>query len=164
MSRGWVVVAIAVGGFLFFLMSFHLVSSSNDLTVIPKEHFSFADTFISVDTLIQQYNARSLGERVRGEGVNLYLIRKLQEKELITLTGSSSDGEHSSPKVTLAKFNQVRDGMTLREVEAILGPGHAPNNVVEGSGSYTWRNQDGSSMNVGIHKGRVIGKDQWGLK
>jgi hypothetical protein len=157
MSRGWVVIIAVVGGFVFFLVSFHVVSSSNGLTVVPKEHFSFADTFVSVETLIHQYNERSFGQRLRGEGVNLYLIRKLQEKELITLTGTPSHG------ITLAKFDQVRPGMTLAEVEAILGKGQTQGASL-GGGLYTWKNEDGSSMNVSIMDGRVIGKAQWGLK
>jgi hypothetical protein len=160
MSRGWVVIAVAVGGLLFFLLSFHLVSSSSGLTIVPKEHLSFADTFVSVDTLIRQYNERSAGEKLRGEGVNRYLIRKLQEKELISSTSTGSD--HTT-HITLAKFNQIRPGMTLAEVEAILGTGRAQG-VTRTGGLYTWQNKDGSNMNVSILDGRVTATVQWGLK
>jgi hypothetical protein len=88
MSRRGVVIAIIVGGLIFFLLSFHVIWSSSGLTVIPKEHLSFADTFMSLETLIHQYNERSAGEKLRGEGVNLYLVRKLQEKALIRPTNT----------------------------------------------------------------------------
>jgi hypothetical protein len=161
MSRGWVVITIAVGGLLFFLLSFHLVLSSNGLTIIPKEHLSFADTFVSVDTLIRQYNERSVGEKLLGEGVNRYLIRKLQDKELISSTSTSAD--HLT-HITLAKFNQIRPGMTLAEVEAILGTARGEQGVTHTGGLYTWKNKDGSSVNVGIMDGRVTATAQWGLK
>ena len=47
--------------------------------------------------------------------------------------------------------------MTLAEVEAILGKGQVRGATLSG-GLYTWKNDDGSSINVSIMDGRVIGK------
>lgn len=70
-------------------------------------------------------------------------------------------------KYTMAQFNQVQNGMTLQQVEGILGPG-TPSVQGETAGIsgaiYEWQNDDGSNMNVQFQNGLVIMKAQAGLR
>jgi len=111
MNRKWVVAGVITVAFLLFLTSVHVVILSNDFAVIPKDHFSFADTFVSLETVIRQYNERSPSEKLRGEGINAYLIRKLKEKELIQLTTTSLE---SSPPAPLIPSPSQQSPTTVR--------------------------------------------------
>jgi len=55
-------IVIVLGLVLIFFLSFHIVSNTGGISVFPKDHLSFADTFVNVDDLTQEYNKRSLGE------------------------------------------------------------------------------------------------------
>ena len=73
------------------------------------------------------------------------------------------------PAVTLAQFNQVREGMTYEEVVAVLG-----SEGVEQSSSniagiktvmYAWNgNTMGGNMNAMFQDGKLIQKAQFGLE
>jgi hypothetical protein len=96
-----VLAAVVVGAVLIFFLSFHIVSHSGGISLIPKDHLSFAETFVNVDHLkdhlsfaetfvnvdhlIREYNERTPGEKLRGEGVNFYLIRKLKDRGIVSL-------------------------------------------------------------------------------
>jgi hypothetical protein len=86
-QRGGLLLLLAILGVIMaFLVSFHIVTNDNGfVAVIPKEHFTFADCLVNVDDIIKQYNGRTVGEKMRGEGVNEYLVRKLLEKKIITI-------------------------------------------------------------------------------
>ena len=69
-----------------FFMTFHIVrKDGSTVTIIPKANISFSDTIVDLDQVIQSYNNRSAGEKLRGENINKELIRKLKEKGLIKL-------------------------------------------------------------------------------
>ena len=81
---------------LLFLLGFHIVIYSGGVTLIPKEHLSFSETIVHVEDIIRQYNNRDFGQVLRGERVNLYLVRKLEDKGIITSTARPIDSSHSS--------------------------------------------------------------------
>jgi|GEM_PF-5204107 len=71
-------------------------------------------------------------------------------------------------ETTLAEFEQVETGMTLEQVEGVLGEGEevsriavagAPETVI-----YAWKNPTGSNATISIQNGVVITKAQTGLK
>jgi len=77
--------------------------------------------------------------------------------------------ESESNKVTLAQYQQLRNGMTYAEVVAIVGPGveeaSAATPSILGMGgtsivSYSWTNYDGSGMNLMFQDGRLNTKVQ----
>lgn len=67
-----------------FLGMFHIVSSSYATTIIPKLSFTFSDTFVSIDEVINRYNNKNLSEKLRGDPQFDNIIRVLRSKELIS--------------------------------------------------------------------------------
>lgn len=71
-------------------------------------------------------------------------------------------------KVTLAKFDQVLEGMTLKEVSDILGQGTETMRVItEGQEKliYTWENDEGGgSIGITLLDGKVTKKQKMMLK
>lgn len=72
-------------------------------------------------------------------------------------------------KVTLAQYEQVAQGMTLEEVEAVLGKGEESSRVaLEGIGetvNYTWYGEPfGSNMVLTFQDGKLTSKVQFGLE
>lgn len=75
------VIAILIG-IVLFLMSFHIVTNGG-ITFIPKEHLSFADTFVNVNSYIKRYNEAD--QITRLSMVGTYLHRKLMGKDFIRI-------------------------------------------------------------------------------
>ena len=100
----FVLVIVVLGAVLTFFLSFHIVSHSGGISLIPKDHLSFADTFVNIDHLIREYNERTLGEKLRGEGVNLYLIRKLKDKGIVSLTADKTPSQNGR-SITKAMYD-----------------------------------------------------------
>lgn len=79
----------------------------------------------------------------------------------------------NAPKVvTLAEFNQIRQGMTYGDVVKIIGAngeqGFSSKSQFGSMESYTWNNEGGGfiggSVSVTFNDGRVSGMTQMGLK
>lgn len=72
------------------------------------------------------------------------------------------------PVVTYAEFEQLRDGLSIRDAEQIIGAvGRelASNSVLDSTAVvYAWQNGDGSNMNATFLDGRLVGKAQFGLR
>ncbi|AFY70785.1 hypothetical protein Pse7367_2525 [Thalassoporum mexicanum PCC 7367] len=70
-------------------------------------------------------------------------------------------------KITLTEFEQINQGMTIEEVEAVIGaPGKliANSSVGDVSGQvYSWRNDKGSNAIIEFRNGKVVAKAQAGL-
>ncbi|MCP3984583.1 MAG: DUF3862 domain-containing protein [bacterium] len=84
-------------------------------------------------------------------------------------TQDLNKAEDPPPIVTLAEFEQLREGMSIQEVVAIVG---APG-VVSASGGNdangqtrmsVWQNSDASHMNVTFENGQLVTKAQLYLK
>ena len=69
--------------------------------------------------------------------------------------------------ITLEKFNRIQKGMTIEQVEKILGSSGkviAENNSVDSVGQvYSWKNLQGSNAIVEFKDGQVVAKAQAGL-
>lgn len=113
-SIAGIVVGIVI---LLFLVGFHIVMYSGGVTLIPKEHLSFSETIVDVDDLIRQYNNRDFGQILRGEGVNLYLVRKLEDKGIIVSTSRPIDSSSSS---SFDPFRGSIDEIKQEEAKTIL--------------------------------------------
>jgi hypothetical protein len=164
----WPLVIAAV---VMFLLSFHIVSGSNGIMLIPKDHLSFSETFISVDAIISAYNDRDLAQRIRGDGVNMHLVNKLKEKGLIEYDSPNSSGGSSSDhrdQFTLNKYYEIQNGMSYSEVVRILGDRgqELSRSEIGGytSSMYQWINPSGSSLTVMFSNDLVASKAQLGLQ
>jgi outer membrane protein assembly factor BamE (lipoprotein component of BamABCDE complex) len=74
-----------------------------------------------------------------------------------------------SPRVTKAKYDQVQTGMTLSQVQDIIGkPGELTTEISVPTGGsqafYHWKNPDGSSMTAIFLNGKLVLKNQINLK
>lgn len=76
---------------------FHVVETGAGVTVVPKAHFTFVDTFTSVDDVIQRYNNRSFAEALRGDTQLDNLVRNLEKQGYIS-SSKESDSEPESTK------------------------------------------------------------------
>lgn len=74
----------------------------------------------------------------------------------------------SGGNVTMAKYDQIREGMTLSEVEQVMGQGGEELSRVNVAGYdnviYAWSNPSGANMNVTFQNGKVYAKAQFGLR
>ncbi|CAN1209839.1 hypothetical protein TUMEXPCC7403_06415 [Tumidithrix helvetica PCC 7403] len=70
-------------------------------------------------------------------------------------------------KITLEKFNQVQKGMTLQEVQEVIGSQGkliAESKIGEVTGQvYSWKNPQGSNAIIEFKNGKVVAKAQAGL-
>lgn len=70
-------------------------------------------------------------------------------------------------KVTLEKYNQVKEGMSYEEVKGILGEGTltSQTKIMQAESLiYSWVNKDGSNMNCAFSGSKVMTKAQINLK
>lgn len=72
------------------------------------------------------------------------------------------------PIVTLAEYEQIREGMTYEQVKTIIGtPGQElSRSDLAGYTTvmYSWSNTNGSNMNAMFQNGRLVNKAQFGLR
>ena len=84
---------------------------------------------------------------------------------IFMLWGCGGDG--GEDKITLEQYSNIENGMTLEEVENILGQGEE-NASTEAGGvivkSYQWTNKDGSNIQIMFQDGKVNTKAQAGLE
>ncbi|MDV3429483.1 MAG: DUF3862 domain-containing protein [Bacillota bacterium] len=84
------------------------------------------------------------------------------------ITGKAQAGlQEMDAKVTLEKYNKVKEKMTYAQVKAILGEGQIISQTkimsIE-STIYEWINKDGSNMNGSFTGGKLEMKSQFNLK
>jgi hypothetical protein len=89
-----------------------------------------------------------------------------------TSTGSSTTASTpvASPKteeITLAKYEQIKTGMSIAEVEKILGKGEETHRM-DANGitavGYIWKNPTGSNITASFQNGQLNSKFHAGLK
>ena len=84
------------------------------------------------------------------------------------VTGKAQAGLKSmDAKVTLDKYNQVKEGMTYDQVKAVLGEGQlsSQDKIMDiESIMYEWINKDGSNINGTFSGGKLQMKAQFNLK
>ncbi len=73
---------VAIGSTVL-LLSFHVVRSDDGYHFVAKRSLTFSDTFITVDEVVNRWNRRSFGERMRGNEDLEALVRRLEERDLI---------------------------------------------------------------------------------
>jgi hypothetical protein len=75
---------------------------------------------------------------------------------------------NSPPIVTLAEYEQVREGMTYEEVTSVIGAAGQELSRSDLAGyttvMYSWANSNGSNMNSMFQNGRLVNKAQFGLR
>jgi rRNA maturation protein Nop10 len=79
--------AAAVGAALLIvaiLLGFFHIVSSETVTIIPKEHFTYSMTFISLDNVLTRYNERSIGSSMRGNALLDHLVEELGQRHLVS--------------------------------------------------------------------------------
>jgi cytochrome c biogenesis factor len=77
-------------------------------------------------------------------------------------------GSGTAPVVTLAEYEQVREGMSYQEVSGIIGAAGQELSRSELAGYvdvvYSWSNENGSNMNAMFQNGKLVNKAQYGLR
>jgi len=137
----------------------------------------FAAVFLVPAALICGLIAFKRGQKgLGGTGVVLAMIGLLgiiyvsQEINRIVKDpfAPSSIGRSEAPVVTLAEYEQVREGMTYEQVRSIIGtPGQElSRSDLAGYTTvmYSWSNPNGSNMNAMFQNGRLVNKAQFGLR
>lgn len=65
-----------------FVLGFHIITYSDGVTFIPKKNLSLADTFLSIDEVLDRYN--NCNPFARDSEVCLgYVVKKLKEKGIV---------------------------------------------------------------------------------
>lgn len=79
----------------------------------------------------------------------------------------SSCSSTSNPKITKMMYDKIETGMTLEDVEKVLGKGEELVKAQSGEiivDNYQWENKDGSSLHIVFQNGVANAKSQYGLK
>lgn len=159
-----IVGILLITGMILFLLCFHIVIHSGAIALIPKEHLSFSETFVDVDKIIRQYNRRNFAERLRGEGVNIYLVRKLEEKGIIETRPSST----AEARITKSMYDRIQNGMNYSQVTSIIGQQGEEMTRIQLAGiltvMYMWQNDNGTNMNITFQNDKIVQKTQFGLR
>ncbi len=137
----------------------------------------FAAVFLVPAALVCGVIAFKRGQRgLGGAGVVLAIIGLLgiiyvsQEINRVIKDpfGASSIRGSEPPVVTLAEYEQIREGMTYEQVRGIIG---APGQELSRSDlagyttvMYSWSNPNGSNMNAMFQNGGLVNKAQFGLR
>lgn len=137
----------------------------------------FAAVFLVPAALICGLIAFKRGQKgLGGTGVMLAIVGLLgiiyvsQEINRIVKDpfGPSSMGRSEPPVVTLAEYEQVREGMTYEQVRDIIGASGQELSRSDIAGyttvMYSWSNSNGSNMNAMFQNGRLVNKAQFGLR
>jgi hypothetical protein len=92
---------------------------------------------------------------------------KTESPNVSELIGKDLNPQPETRTVTLEKFNQIQQGMTVGQVEKILGESGkiiAKNISSNGVGEvYSWKNPQGSNAIIEFRDGKVVAKAQAGL-
>ena len=88
---------------------------------------------------------------------------------IVSGMGDTDSSKEDKCYITLAEFNEIKNGMTYEQVKDIVGCDGTVNSDTEVMGSkmtiYSWYGKDGiSNANVNIQNGKLINKTQIGLK
>ena len=76
---GFILLIIVALGFTHIIFNEKVFAG-----IVPKQGFTYAMTFVSVEDLINRYNNRSLGSAMRGDPMLEYLVGELERKGIIT--------------------------------------------------------------------------------
>lgn len=99
---------------ILFMLFFHIVPTH--LTVFPKEYPSFANTFISVDDYLNQYNDANFLIKIPMR--TSYLFRKLSEKGIIVSESESPNRTTTESPEDQATNNTLSED-TPREAQRV---------------------------------------------
>lgn len=84
------------------------------------------------------------------------------------VTGKAQAGlKDKNAKVTLEKYNTIKEGMTYDQVKAVLGEGEitSQTKIMDMEGiMYSWINRDGSNIGCMFTNGKMDSKAQFNLK
>lgn len=78
------------------LAFFHIIETGAGFTIVPKAGFTFVDTFISVEDVVQRYNNRSFAEELRGDSQMDNLVRNLEKQGFISTSKKSDSNSQST--------------------------------------------------------------------
>jgi hypothetical protein len=120
---------------------------------------------------IRVLTARSQRDNVQTSQTQPDRRDRTDDRDPADLTGAiAEDTSATAPedlKITLTEFEQINQGMTIEEVESIIGvPGKliANSSVGEVTGQvYSWKNAKGSNAIIEFRNGKVVAKAQAGL-
>lgn len=118
--------------------------------------------------------AKSRTPFMAGFGVTMGVLAALLVVGLL-IRGKEAASNVGRPGVTMAQYNQIRQGMDYAQVRAIMGTEGelvdstsaewgGPVNVSADVRTYRWRDSDGGALGVVFDKGRVEIKVQKGLR
>lgn len=84
-----------------------------------------------------------------------------------TLKKHAEERAAPPPAITRAKYYRIQDGMSYEQVRAIIGAAGEEISRSSLAGyttvMYSWKNSNGSNMNVMFQNGRLVNKAQFGL-
>ncbi|GAA0731786.1 DUF3862 domain-containing protein [Clostridium oceanicum] len=89
-----------------------------------------------------------------------------KESSKTSTKNSNIEVKKDTRKITYEKFSEVKIGTTYDDIKKILGKGkEATSSEISGIKTivYSWRNADGSNVDVTVQNGKVVGKGQAGL-
>ncbi len=95
-----------------------------------------------------------------GSGLGYGLIQVIN---LIPSKAASTFTQRENQTLGFAEYIRLEPGMTLAQVESILGRGVEIESS-ETTMNYTWRNASGSSINAFFKDGKLVKKNQVGLE
>jgi len=114
-------------------------------------------TFIRLISVVNQPQTNSSGQ----------LTPNLEANPPVN-SPNKPDTSSNNDVITLAKFNQIQNGMTIEQIQKLIGSEGkllASTNAGSSSGKvYWWQNQQGSNAIVEFKNDLVISKSQAGLK
>jgi hypothetical protein len=77
----WAALALLLVGVIVLPALFHLIEGDSGYELIPKRSIGYADTFSTVDDIVNRYNKRRLGSPQ--DPVLEYLVSQLERRGLI---------------------------------------------------------------------------------
>lgn len=85
------IIFLLVAAFFGF---FHIIPDAPDIPVVPKAHFTYSMTIISIEDFLSRWNNRTLGEAVRGDELLENLNRQMLERGWVVRSREKSNIEH----------------------------------------------------------------------
>lgn len=95
MKTLWISILL-LGALLGF---FHIVTTTNGLTFVPKTSFTYLDTFISLEDVIERQNSRTFAEAMRGDPPFDSLVRNLEKRGYLSSTEKADIRSQSSADI-----------------------------------------------------------------
>lgn len=116
--------------------------------------------------ICSQCHKKQTNPAIRVIGIIIIIIGIIA---IVSGMGDTDSSKEDKCYITLAEFNEIKNGMTYEQVKDIVGCDGTVNSDTEVMGSkmtiYSWYGKDGiSNANVNIQNGKLINKTQIGLK